>query len=99
MIPALLLLFTVLYSSCEKQVEAGPPPPPPDIPVVEVMQASMPLFDEFPGQTYGKLDISIRARVEGFLVSRHFEEGSRVTKGQLLYIIDPHVTPFLFRGH
>jgi membrane fusion protein (multidrug efflux system) len=77
-----------LAFGCKEEV-AKQPPPPPEITVVEAEQRSMPLYDEYPGQTYGELDIAIRARVEGFLVSRHFEEGSRVQKGQLLYVIDP----------
>lgn len=44
---------------------------------------------EFVGQTYGLFDIAIRARVEGFLEGIHFLEGSEVSKGQLLYSIDP----------
>ena len=38
---------------------------------------------------YGTSDITIRARVEGFLEGMHFQEGSEVRKGQLLYSIDP----------
>jgi len=75
-------------SSCKEEVSKEPPPPP-EVPVVEAIEKSMPLYDEYPGQTYGELDIAIRARVEGFLISRHFDEGSRVRKGQLLYVIDP----------
>jgi len=46
-------------------------------------------MEEFVGQTYGLFDISIQARVDGFLEGIHFEEGRRVRKGQLLYTIDP----------
>ncbi len=58
------------------------------IPVVEVLQQDVPLYDEFVGQTFGKADIAIRARVEGFLEGMHFEEGSWVKRGTLLYTID-----------
>ena len=84
-----ILALVVIYPSCKEEAPAGPPPAPPEIPVVEVASENVPIFDEYPGQTYGALDIAIRARVEGFLVSRHFDEGSRWYKGQLLYIIDP----------
>ncbi len=50
---------------------------------------TVPIFEEFVGQIYGEKDIPIRARVEGFLEEIHFEEGSRVKKGELLYVIDP----------
>jgi membrane fusion protein (multidrug efflux system) len=33
-------------------------------------------------------DVTIRARVRGFLTERHFEEGALVEKGQLLLVID-----------
>jgi membrane fusion protein (multidrug efflux system) len=41
------------------------------------------------GATLGSEDIEIRPRVEGYLVSVNFTEGSFVSKGQLLYRIDP----------
>ena len=37
----------------------------------------------------GSQDVEIRARVEGFLETVAFTEGSLVKKGQLLYQIDP----------
>lgn len=58
------------------------------IPVVEILQQDVPLYDEFVGQTFGIADIAIRARVEGFLEGMHFEEGSWVKRGTLLYTID-----------
>ena len=33
-------------------------------------------------------EVTIRARVRGFLTERHFEYGSNVKKGQLLLVID-----------
>ncbi len=81
----ILLIFTVA-SCADKKQEA---PPPPDIQVVEVIQKDVPIYNEFVGQVYGEKDIPIRARVEGFLEGIHFKEGLKVTKGQLLYSIDP----------
>ena len=49
----------------------------------------MPIYIELVGATLGSEDVEIRARVEGYLVSMHFTEGSSVRKGQLLYKIDP----------
>ena len=43
---------------------------------------------EFVGQTLGSEDIAIPARVEGFLEGIHFEEGSEVKQGQLLYTLE-----------
>jgi membrane fusion protein (multidrug efflux system) len=44
---------------------------------------------ELVGQAAGFQDVEIRARVEGFLETVAFSEGSLVRKGQLLYQIDP----------
>ena len=62
--------------------------PLPEIQVITVIKKDVPLNREFVGQVYGFQDIPIRARVEGFLLGVHFEEGFPVKKGQLLYTID-----------
>lgn len=82
-----LSLFLVLLYSCgEKKVaQSGPV----EVPVVKVIQKDVPIYREFVGQVYGEKDIPIRARVEGVLEGIHFNEGQSVTKGQLLYSIDP----------
>ena len=41
------------------------------------------------GETIGSTDVTIRARVDGFLDGIHFKEGTFVDKGALLYTIDP----------
>ena len=76
----------VLFA-CGEQKEA-PPPPPPEISVVETKAEDVPLFLEFVGETSGVKDITIRARVEGFLEGLHFQEGSDVKKGDLLYTLE-----------
>ena len=84
-IPVLWVSLTLISCKEKKAVEI----PPPEIPVVEVLQQDVPIFKEFVGQVYGEKDIPIRARVEGFLEGIHFQEGLPVTKGQLLYTVDP----------
>jgi membrane fusion protein (multidrug efflux system) len=63
--------------------------PPPKVKVVQVIVKDTPVYQEFVGQMYGLKDIPIRARVDGFLEDIRFNEGTRVSKGQLLYTIDP----------
>ena len=57
--------------------------------VAEVIAGDVPVTMSFVGQTYGRNDITIQARVSGFLRSIHFKEGSFVRKGELLYVIEP----------
>jgi membrane fusion protein, multidrug efflux system len=78
----------VLAAACSKK-EAPPPPAPPEVQVAEVVQKDVPIYIELVGATLGSDDIEIRARVEGYLVSMNFTEGTFVKKGQLLYKIDP----------
>ncbi|MCD4680387.1 MAG: efflux RND transporter periplasmic adaptor subunit [Bacteroidales bacterium] len=82
-----IIFILLLLTSCRDNAPAKVPPM--EIPVVEVIQKDVPLFNEYVGQVYGEKDIPIRARVEGFLEGIHFNEGLKVTKGQLLYTIDP----------
>jgi membrane fusion protein, multidrug efflux system len=81
------LLIPAFFSSCSEEQKAKQAPPP-SIQVVEVIQKDVPIYNYFVGQIYGHEDISINARVEGFLTGMHFKEGSRVKKGKLLYTID-----------
>jgi membrane fusion protein (multidrug efflux system) len=88
-----LYIFVVtgllVLSGCESKTEKqAKPPPPQQIPIIEVMTMDVPVYQEYVGQVYGEKDIPVRARVEGFLESIHFEEGIRVSKGKLLYTID-----------
>lgn len=82
----IVILMMIISVSCDKKQKA---PPLLDIPVVEVIQQDVPVYQEFVGQVYGKYDIPIRARVSGFLDEIHFNEGRYVKKGQLLYTVDP----------
>lgn len=81
----LLLGGLIVFTSCKDKTAQMPPP---EIQVIDVIKKDVPLTREFVGQVYGFQDIPIRARVEGFLLGLHFEEGYPVKKGQLLYTID-----------
>jgi membrane fusion protein (multidrug efflux system) len=79
--------LTLIAFGCSK-----PPPPaaqPPNVEVAEVIKRDVPIFVEAIGQTRGAEEVEVRARVQGFLESLAFEEGSAVRKGKLLYTIDP----------
>ena len=84
-LPCILFL---LFFSCSQKEEQQAQAPPPQVTVVVTQAKDVPIFQEFVGQIYGFKDIAIRARVEGFLEGIHFEEGSRVDKGALLYTLE-----------
>ncbi|MGE5058934.1 MAG: efflux RND transporter periplasmic adaptor subunit [Betaproteobacteria bacterium] len=86
---AALVLFVSLTAIAGCSKEEPPPPPPPEVTVTEAVQKDVPIYIELVGSTLGSEDVEIRARVEGYLVSMNFTEGSFVKKGQTLYKIDP----------
>jgi len=77
----------VMAVACAKK--ETPPPPPVEVKVAPVVQKDVPVYVEVIGQTRGSTEIEVRARVEGFLDSVNYKEGSYVQKGQLMYTIDP----------
>lgn len=86
-----LSLIILTLCACE------PPPqqqmPPPAVQVESVSEKPVETGLEFVGRTEAVEDVSIRPRVEGYLLDLHFTEGDVVDKGQLLFNIDPH--PYL----
>jgi membrane fusion protein (multidrug efflux system) len=79
-------IAAALGVSCEKPPAAAPPPP--EVYVTDVVQKDVPTYLELVGQTVGFQDVEVRARVEGFLETMTFREGTFVQKGALLYTID-----------
>jgi membrane fusion protein, multidrug efflux system len=64
-------------------------PPPPDVGVITAQAAEVALPGEYAGRVVGFRDVEVRALVGGILRKRGFEEGARVTQGQMLFQIDP----------
>lgn len=65
--------------------------PAPDIPVVSVMpveQQNVEIFGEYVGRIRAQQFVEVRARVEGFLENMLFEEGTYVSRNQVLFVID-----------
>ena len=83
----LCILFLTLYA-CKGEETKQQPPPPPKVTVYQTEAREVPIYQKFVGQIYGYKDINIAARVEGYLEGIHFEEGSRVKKGALLYVLE-----------
>ena len=85
---AAAVALAALSVAC-KEAAAPAAAPAPEVYVTPVVQRDVPEYLEVVGQTQGFQDVDIRARVEGFLESVNFQEGSFVRKGALLYQIDP----------
>jgi membrane fusion protein (multidrug efflux system) len=86
--PGLLVTLACAFSACADRGEPAQAPPPPEVKVAEVLVRDVPVHVEAIGETRGNTEIEIRARVEGFIESVDYPEGSLVEQGQLLYTID-----------
>ena len=83
-----IVIAAVLVGACQKAPEVVPPAPP-EVTVTTPIQKDVTVFQEFVGSTEAFKSVNIRARVQGFLDSMHFEPSSFVRDGQLLFVIEP----------
>jgi membrane fusion protein (multidrug efflux system) len=81
------LVALLAASACGKKEEPKAPPPR-NVQVAQVVQRDVPIGSELTGTIKGFEDVEIRARVEGYLKTIDYREGSEVKKGQLLFTID-----------
>jgi RND family efflux transporter MFP subunit len=87
---AFALLSTIALSGCgESNSAKKKDPPPPSVTVSEPLRRTVTEWDEFTGRFQAIDHVSIRPRVSGYLQSAHFQEGTMVKKGDLLFVIDP----------
>src|SRR5436853_5070380 len=85
---AALLIFLVFSTSCSrKTTPAGPAAP--EVLVTTVAPRDVPRVLERVATLDGFINANINAQVSGYIVSRDYQEGSVVKKGDLLFRIDP----------
>ena len=56
--------------------------------VTEVSASDVPIFTEFPAQTYARNTVEVRGRVDGYIDKWLFRPGQRVHAGDVLYVLD-----------
>ena len=89
---AAALYFFVLRSPEEPaapRITSDPARPPPEVGIVTVQPAEIPFPVVYAGRVEGFREVEVRPLVGGLLLKREYEEGSRVTQGQVLFRIDP----------
>ena len=82
------LVVSAGIASCHSGAQPAAPPAP-DVAVVTATRAAVPVTTELPGRTSAYLVAQVRARVDGIVQKREFQEGSNVGADQRLYQIDP----------
>jgi RND family efflux transporter MFP subunit len=85
----LLLLNACSKGNAEGGGAPGGAPPAPPVSVATVIQKEVSDGDEFSGRFEATDFVEVRPRVAGYLTKVHFQAGSLVKKGDLLFTIDP----------
>lgn len=86
-VTGLMLLGLACTVACSSEKEK-PAPPPPGVTVTPVLQRDVPIYQEWVGTMVGNIDADIRPKVEGFLLTRVYTEGSYVKKGEPMFQLD-----------
>lgn len=82
------VIFWKRHEAAPEPETATAHPPAQSVRILRVTPERVPLVPRYLGQTEASQSVEIRARVDGFLESRNFEEGGRIAAGQLLFEID-----------
>jgi RND family efflux transporter MFP subunit len=80
-------LCAAVLTACSPPKPA--PLPPPKVTVSQPQLATVTNWDEYPGHLDAVEMVEIRPRVAGYIDSIHFQEGTEVKAGDLLFVIDP----------
>jgi membrane fusion protein, multidrug efflux system len=101
--PFLLLTLLLLFlNGCHK---ADPPtaapaakanvPPPANVKIAQPLSQQVTNWDEYTGRIEAVNSVDVRARASGYLDKVNFKAGAKVSKGDVLFVIDPR--PFQAR--
>ena len=81
------MVFAMLLAGCESNVYVEPPPP--KVTTAQPLIQDITDYLEFTGTLDASEQAEVVARVSGVLQSMHFEPGTPVTEGDLLFVIEP----------
>src|SRR4029077_16630493 len=85
----LLLPVAVVFGVGCGSPKAAPPIPSPEVEVATVIQKDVPIYSEWIATLDGYVNAQIQPQVTGYVIRQNYKEGSFVSKGQILFQIDP----------
>jgi len=86
---ALIGAVTLSLAGCGRGGQQAAAPPPPEVEVVTLAPRSVDEVVELPGRVEAVRTAEVRARVDGIVQRRLYEEGTDVKAGTPLFAIDP----------
>ena len=88
-IAAGVIVALLTLRSCASRHETAAPPPPRAVAVAKVITKNVPLYLDEIGTCTAAETVQVQAQVSGQIISREFEDGADVKKGDVLFRIDP----------
>lgn len=89
LIAAAAAAFALMLAGCGGGKQAQGAPPPGVVTVATPLVQDVVDWDEYVGRFEAVQNVEVRPRATGFLASTHFQDGQFVTRGQLLFRVDP----------
>ncbi|MBA6264508.1 MAG: efflux RND transporter periplasmic adaptor subunit [Colwellia sp.] len=86
---SLLSVIALTVVSCGQAEQVKQKTPAPAVSIYEIKVNEIGSYREFLGRSVASKEVDLRARIEGELIARHFDEGSIVEKDQVLLNIEP----------
>lgn len=83
-----VVAIAIVSAGCEEK-NTFVPPPPPKVTVAQPVQKTVTDYLEFTGNAQAIYTVQLPARVAGYLLAVHFQDGADVKKGDLLFTIQP----------
>ena len=83
-----VLLLAAAFNGCGKEKVRADAPSPPEVQVAPVVLQDVPVYEESVAQLNGPVNADISPKVQGYLLSQNYVNGSLVRTGQLLFQID-----------
>ncbi len=80
-------LVVLAAAGCENRPDVGAAPP--QVQVVAAAKRDVSIYGEWVGTLDGNINAQIRAKVQGYLVAKPYQEGSYVKEGEVLFRLDP----------
>src|SRR5262245_56343386 len=77
-----------ITAGCGESPKTAAPPPVP-VKVTAVIERDIPVYREWLATTIGLVTAQIRPKVNGYLTTQDYAEGTFVKEGALLFTIDP----------
>jgi RND family efflux transporter MFP subunit len=82
--------FLLLAAGCSSnKSNAAPAAPPLIVEVATVVQQDTPIYSEWVATLDGYVNAQIQPHVSGYIIKQNYKEGSVVSKGEVLFEIDP----------